>query len=113
MTENSIETFHATKEMRSKNEKIVFEALLKHPRSSRFYIGRITGLGDIEAQRRLSDLVTNGSVVVTGKRKHGKNNVSLYSVKDQLELYPDKKKPPLRSWLKKKYPEILEEYRNA
>jgi hypothetical protein len=92
MTENSNEAFHATKEQRAKNELLVFNALLKNPRSSRFCIGRITGLGDIEAQRRISDLVSNDKVVIVGKRKHFKRNISLYSVKDQMELYPTEKK---------------------
>ena len=110
MTENSIEAFHATKELRAKNKQLVFNALLKHPRSSRFCIGRITGLGDIEAQRRISDLVNEGKVVVVGKRKHFKRNVSLYYVKDQLELYPTEKKLSLKAWMKYWYPTILKEY---
>lgn len=47
---------------------------------SRFEVGRRTGLGDIESQRRLSDLVNDGKAVITGSRKHFQNEVSLYSV---------------------------------
>jgi hypothetical protein len=92
MTEYSIEAYKATTKQREKNREIVLKALLKHPRSSRFCIGRITGLGDIEVQRRISDLVNVDKVIAVGKRKHFKRNISLYSVKDQLELYPTEKK---------------------
>ena len=111
MTENSIEAFNATKEQRKINKQIVFNALLKHTRSSRFCIGRITGLGDIEAQRRISDLVTDEKVIAVGKRKHFKRNVSLYSVKDQLTLYPAIKKLTLKQFLEKEHPDILHKYK--
>lgn len=111
MTENSIEAFHATKELREKNKQLVFNALLKHPRSSRFCIGRITGLGDIESQRRISDLVNKDkTIIAVGKRKHFKRNVSLYSVKDQLELYPTEKKPTIRQFFKDEAPELLKKF---
>jgi hypothetical protein len=100
MTQNSLEAFNATKKLREKNEQLVFNALLNHPRSSRFCMGRITGLGDIEAQRRLSDLVSKDKVIAVGKRKHFKRNISLYSVKDQFELYPTEKKLTFHQYCK-------------
>ena len=109
MTANSIETFHATSEIRQLNKQKVFQALLAERNQSRFEIGRKTGLGDIEAQRRLSDLVNEDKVEITGSRKHFKRDVSLYSVKQQLTMF--KKKITLRKWLKNNHPEILEQYK--
>lgn len=108
MTANSIETFNATSEIRQLNKAKVFAALLAERNQSRFEIGRKTGLGDIEAQRRLSDLVNEDKVEITGSRKHFKRDVSLYSVKEQLTIF--EKKVSLRKWLKKEHPEILEQY---
>ena len=110
MTENSIDAFNSTVELRQTNKNKVLEALKTENNQSRFEIGRKTGLGDIEAQRRLSDLYNEGSVVITGSRKHFKLDVSLYSIKRQLELYPIKKKPTLKEFITKYYPEILKEY---
>lgn len=110
MTTNSIETFNATSEIRQLNKQIVFLALLTKRNQSRFEIGRKTGLGDIEAQRRLSDLVNEDKAVITGSRKHFKRDISLYSVKEQLTMF--EKKVSLRKWLKKEHPEILEKYKN-
>ena len=109
MTANSIEAYNSTTELRQTNKQKVFEALNQEPNSSRFEVGRLTGLGGFEAQRRLSDLMNDGKVVITGSRKHGNNEVSLYSVKSQLELF-DRKRPRLRAWLKNHYPEILTKY---
>lgn len=113
MTENSIEAFKLGKAQREKNKLLVFNALKKNPNSSRFCIGRITGLGDIEAQRRLSDLKAEGKVIVSGKRKHFKRNISLYSVKQQLELYPEEKKLTFEKWAKKYRPNWWNEYRTV
>ena len=110
MTTNSLNTFHQTTELRQTNKQKVLEALRAEDNQSRFEVGRHTGLGDWEAQKRISDLVNDGKVVITGSRKHGNNEISLYSIKKQLSLFPEKKKPSLRNWLKKEYPEILYKY---
>ena len=109
MTANSIEAFHSTVELRQTNKQKVLEALKKEPNSSRFEVGRLTGLGGFESQRRLSDLMNDGKITITGSRKHGNNEVSLYSIKQQMELF-DSKRPRLRAWLKVNYPEILTKY---
>lgn len=111
MTANSIEAYNKTKELRQQNKSKVFAALQTEPNQSRFEIGRKTGLGDIESQRRLSDLVNEDKAVITGSRKHFNRNVSLYSVKQQLVIF--KKKITLKKWLKQEYPEILEIYKNS
>ena len=111
MTENSQKAFANTVELRQTHKEMVFEALKTENNQSRFEIGRKTGLGDIEGQRRLSDLFNEGEIVITGSRKHFDQEVSLYSVKDQLELYPIEKKPTLVRWLKNNYPDVLNEYK--
>ena len=109
-TKESLEAYHSTTEMRQTNEIKVLEALRKEGNHSRFWVGRITGLGDIEAQRRLSDAYNKGKIVITGTRKHGNFDISLYSIKQQLLLFDFKKPPSLRKWLKENHPEILYKY---
>jgi hypothetical protein len=109
MTQNSITTYNSTVELRQTNKQKVFDCLKENPNSSRFEVGRLTGLGGFESQRRISDLVNDGKVIITGSRKHFNNEVSLYSVKSQMQLF-DNKKISLRKWLKKEYPEILAKY---
>jgi len=109
MTNNSNTAYNSTAELRATNAKKVFEALQTEPNQSRFEIGRKSGLGDIESQRRLSDLVNDGKVIITGSRKHFKCDISLYSVLLQTELFPVKK-VRLRAWLKKEFPEVLAKY---
>lgn len=109
MTTNSKAAFGSTSELRATNRKKVLEALLTEQNQSRFEIGRKTSLGDIESQRRLSDLMNEGKITITGSRKHFNCDISLYSVVSQLELFPVKK-VRLRNWLKKEHPEILAKY---
>lgn len=111
MTQNSIAAFNSTVELRQTNKQKVFECLKENPNSSRFEVGRLTGLGGFESQRRISDLVNNGKVIITGSRKHFNNEVSLYSVKNQLELFPVEKRPSFAKWAKQEFPEIWEKYR--
>ena len=110
MTANSIETYHQTTELRQTNKTKCLEALRTERNQSRFEIGRKTGLGDIEAQRRLSDLVNEDKATITGSRKHGLCEVSLYSEVSQLQLF-NTKKLSLRQWLKREHPEIWEKYK--
>lgn len=110
MTTNSINTFHQTTELRQSNKEKCLEALRTEPNQSRFEIGRKTGLGDIEAQRRLSDLVNEDKADITGSRKHGEHEVSLYSVRSQLSLFKNLKPPTLKAWLKENHPDILNKY---
>ncbi len=110
MTTNSKKTFLQTVESRLSNKEKCLEALRTEPNQSRFEIGRKTGLGDIEAQRRLSDLYNDEKIDITGSRKHGEHDVSLYSVRSQLSLFPNKKPPTLKAWLKENHPDILHKY---
>jgi len=110
MTKNSMDAFASTEQMRLKHKQRVLIALKNNPKSSRFSIGRITGLGDIEAQRRISELMNEKLVEITGSRLHLGNYISLFSVKEQLELFPKVKKPGLKRWLKTEHPEILDLY---
>jgi len=109
-TTNSIETYRQTKELRQKNKDKVFAVLQTERNQSRFEIGRKSGLGDIESQRRLSDLVAEDKAVITGSRKHFNHKISLYSAKEQLYLFTTKKQR-LSEWLKEKYPEIYNEFK--
>lgn len=68
------------------------------------------GISDHAAQKRLSDLFIEGTIFISGERKHGENTISLYSIKQQLELYPEKKKPTLKEFLKSEHPDILHKY---
>lgn len=111
MTTNSIKTFNETVELRKTNKQKVFDALKIERNQSRFEVGRRTGLGDIESQRRLSDLVNDGKAVITGSRKHFKHDVSLYSAKQQLTLYQKEKPQKLAEWLKNNHPEISDKYK--
>ena len=111
-TTNSKNAFDSTVELRATNKRKVLDALFTEPDQSRFEIGRKTGLGDIEAQRRLSELINDGKVIITGTRKHFNCDVSLYSVKQQLELYPAEKKLTFKEWVKINHPEVLNEWEN-
>lgn len=111
MTTNSINTYHQTSEMRQTNKQKVFECLKTERNQSRFEIGRKTGLGGFESQRRLSDLMNEGKIIITGSRKHGEHEISLYSVVEQLELFPVEKRPSFAKWVKKEHSEIWEKYR--
>jgi predicted HTH transcriptional regulator len=110
MTTNSKMTFLQTVELRLSNKSKCLEALRTEPNQSRFEIGRKTGLGDIEAQRRLSDLYNDEKIDITGSRKHGEHEVSLYSVRSQLVLFPNVKPPTFTKWAKENHPEIWHEY---
>ena len=112
MTQNSIKTYNQTSELRQTNKMIVLKALQSEPNQSRFEIGRKTGLGDIESQRRLSDLVNEDKAIITGSRKHFKHDVRLYSAKQQLTLYQKEKPQKLAEWLKNNHPEISDQYKN-
>jgi len=106
MTTNSNAAYNSTAELRKTNKQKVYECLKKEANQSRFEVGRVTGLGDWEAQKRICDLVNDGKVIITGSRKHFNCDISLYSVVSQLQLFPVKK-VRLRTWLKKEHPEIL------
>lgn len=111
MTTNSKKTYAETELSRQTNKEKVFEALKTERNQSRFEVGRKAGLSDIEAQRRLSDLVNEGKVIITGSRKHFEHEISLYSVKEQLTLYKKEKPLKLADWLKQTHPMILDEFR--
>ncbi len=110
MTTNSINAYNSTVELRQTNKQKVLECLGTERNQSRFEIGRKTGLGGFESQRRISDLLNDGKVIITGSRKHGNNEISLYSVKEQLELFQIEKKPSFAKWAKKEHPEIWQKY---
>jgi len=110
MTENSIKAYNQTAKLQQSNKEKVLQALRKEGNHSRFWVGRETGLGHLESQRRLSDLVNEDKVVITGSRKHFNQDISLYSIKDQGTLFPVEKQLSLRQWLKKEFPEILYKY---
>lgn len=110
MTKSSKEAFFKNAEKRATNKELVIEALKLNPNRSRFGIGEITGLGHLEAQRRLSDLKNEDRVIETGTRKHGNCEISLYSLKLQLELYPRKPKPTLKQFIESEAPHLLHKY---
>jgi len=91
------------------HKEMIVEVLKRNPDSSRFEVGRLTGLGHLEAQRRLSDLKNDGRVIETGSRKHGNNRVSLYGIKSQLQMFPTNRLS-LRKWLENEHPDILFKY---
>jgi hypothetical protein len=111
MTNNSINAFYSTVEMRQTNKQKVLECLKTERNQSRLEVGRKTGLGGFESQRRLSDLMNEGKIIITGRRKHGKHEISLYSVTEQLELFTVKNRPSFAKWAKQTHPEIWEKYR--
>jgi len=104
--------FDESNQRKFKSQKAqIVRLLTSDPNHSRFYVGYLLGISSHAAQKRLSDLINEETIFVSGERKHGENTVSLYSIKQQLDLYPPEKKPPLKEWLKKEYPNILAEYK--
>ncbi|MCK5605325.1 hypothetical protein KAR91_25760 [Candidatus Pacearchaeota archaeon] len=87
----------------------IVRLLIDNPNHSRFYLGLRLGIGDHGIQKRLSDLYNEGIIQVSGSRKHGENTISLYSVVSQLSMFQEKK-PTLRQFIKKEYPNVLHEF---
>ena len=103
--------FDESNQRKFKSQKAqIVRLLTSNPNHSRFYVGKMIGISDHAAQKRLSDLITEGTIFISGERKHGDNTISLYSIKQQLELYPVKKKPTLIKFLEDEYPDILHKY---
>lgn len=98
------------KKFKSQKAKIV-RYLKDNPNRSRFSTGDHLGISSHASQKRLSDLVNEGTIKVTGNRKHGDNTISLYSLTEQLHLFSIPKKPSLSKFLKENYPHILFEYK--
>lgn len=97
------------KKFNTQKAKIV-RYLKDNPNRSRFSTGEHLGISSHAAQKRLSDLSKEGTITVTGERKHGDNTISLYSLSDQFKLFTFEKKPSLRKFLKANHPHILFEY---
>lgn len=97
------------KKFNTQKAKIV-QVLKDNPNHSRFYLGLKLGINDHGIQKRLSDLVNEGTVTVTGERKHGDNTISLYSLSDQLQLFSIPQKQTINAFLKEHYPHILIEF---
>ena len=91
------------------HKDLILNVLKSYPDITRFSVGRLTRLGHLEAQRRLSDLKNDGKIYESGSRKHGNNRVSTYSLTTQGILF-DTKRYNLRQWLNGKYPHILFEF---
>ena len=91
------------------HKDLILNVLKTFPDITRFSVGRLTGLGHLEAQRRLSELKGENKVYESGSRKHGNNRVSTYSLTTQGVLF-DTKRINLRRWLSDKYPHILFEF---
>ena len=88
----------------------IYRLLLKNPNHSRFFVGKHLGISSHASQKRLSDLKNEGTIYVSGSRKHGENRVSTYSVVTQLSMYPPQKKLSFRKWAEKYHPEIVHKY---
>lgn len=101
--ENNVKKFSTQKAQ-------IVRLLSRNPNHSRFYVGRQLGISDIAAQRRLSDLLKENSIYVSGEREHGGNTISLYSVKLHQDLYPIDILPTFLEWSKINYPQIVFEY---
>jgi hypothetical protein len=109
MTQASKEAFiNHLSQMETNKEKIT-AVLERYPDITRFAVGRLTGIGHLEAQRRLSDLKNENKVYESGTRKHGINRVSTYSLVRQLS-WVNSARIPCSKWLKQKYPNIWHEY---
>jgi predicted ArsR family transcriptional regulator len=103
--------FDESNQRKFKSQKAqIVRLLTSNPNHSRFYVGKMLGISDHAAQKRLSDLLTEGTIFVSGERKHGYNTISLYSIVQQLELYPGEKKPTLIKFLKDEHPDIFHKY---
>ena len=105
MTQNSTSAFLQHVAKIGTNKEKILETLKRYPNITRFSVGRITGMGHLEAQRRLSDLKNEGKVYESGSRKHGKNRISTYSLITQQSLFTTKHKT-LKEFIQEEYPDI-------
>ena len=103
--------FDESNQRKFKSQKAKIVRYLKgNPNRSRFSTGNHLGISSHSAQKRLSDLINEGTIKVTGERKHGENTISLYSLMEQLQLFDIPKKANINVFLKEYYPHILIEF---
>lgn len=109
---NSISAyFDENNQKKFKSQKAQIVRYLKdNPNRSRFSTGDCLRISSHAAQKRLSDLVNEGTIRVTGERKHGNNTISLYSLLNQLQLFGIPQKQTITSFLKEHYPHVLIEF---
>ena len=111
MNQNSLKAYFDESNQRKFNShkaKIIRE-LSKTPYQHSYQLARNVRLSNEAIKKRLSDLLNEGSIVVSGSVEYYGNSVSLYRVKTDHEI-DSVRKPTLRNWLKDRHHEILKQY---
>ena len=111
MKQNSLKAYFDESNQRKFNshKAIIFRELSKTPYQHSYQIARNVKLVNEEVKKRLTDLLNEGSIMVTGSVEYYGNSVSLYRVKTDHEI-DSVRKPTLRNWLKDRHHEILKQY---
>lgn len=111
MNTNSLNAyFDKTNQRKFNSQKAkIVRFLSQYHEQSRFSIGYYLGISDHAAQKRISDLISDGIVYPSGTAMNGNNQVSLYSLCNTNDNHKQIKMS-LKSFIKENHPEILEQY---
>ena len=111
MNQNSLKAYFDESNQRKFNshKAIIFRELSKTPYQHSYQIARNVKLVNEEVKKRLTDLLNEGSIMVTGSVEYHGNTVSIYKVISDPDPYSFRKLT-LRTWMKDRHPDILKEY---
>ena len=111
MKQNSLKAYFDESNQRKFNShkaKIIRE-LKEIPNQHSYQLANNIILSNEATKKRLTDLLNEGSIEVSGSVEYYGNMVSTYRIKEQLTFFCDRKLT-LRNWMKDRYPENLKEY---
>ena len=111
MNKNSLKAYFDESNQRKFNshKAIIFRELSKNPCQHSYQIARNVKLSNESCKKRITDLLNEGSIIVTDSVKYHGNTVSIYKVISDPDPYSFRKLT-LRTWMKEHHPDILKEY---
>ena len=111
MNQNSLQAYFDESNQRKFNShkaKIIRE-LKEIPNQHSYQLANNIILSNEATKKRLTDLLNEGSIEVSGSVEYYGNNVSLYRVKTDHKI-DFICKVPFKKWVKDTYPEVLKQY---
>lgn len=111
MNQNSLQAYFDESNQRKFNshKARIIRSLKEIPNQHSYHLSMRVRLSNEAAKKRITDLLNEGFIEVSGSVDYYGNTVSTYRIKEQLTFLCDRK-PTLRSWMKENHPENLKEY---
>ena len=91
---------------------MIIRKLFAFPNQHSYLLAEKLNLKNEAIKKRLTDMHKEGIIEVSGNFVYHGNTVSLYKIKDQLQLFEVEKIPSFINWAKKQYPGVLNEYKS-